>query len=283
MIGRRARVTLAAAAVACVVFVPARAGAWGLAAHRWIALRAADLAAARCGDLVRVRAALADYALEPDTMLKARDGRAETVRHFLDLDAYGAPPFRALPRTYEEAVGRFGARVIDENGILPWHAGRLTRRLAAELARGDVVAARRSAGHLAHYAADATMPLHATRNHDGQLTGQRGLHRRIEARLVDPRLAEYVPSAVAVRPRRPIPPAEAEAALFAALERAYADVDELLRADRLARRGTSVGSTLYYRRLDRELGALLAARLGDAAGLIAALWEGACASARPAP
>jgi hypothetical protein len=269
-----------AAVCVAMLLVPTRAVAWGLGAHRWIALRAAELAGARCGELTRARDVLADHAVEPDTVLKARDGRAETVRHFLDLDFYGAPPFRALPRSYDEAVRRFGRRTIEENGTLPWEGGRLARRLAAELARHDLDAARRTAGYLAHYAGDATMPLHATRNHDGQLTGQRGLHQRIEARLVDARLDDYVNAAAAVRPRQPLPPAGAEGALFAALERAFADVEDVLRADRVARRETSVGSPLYYRRLDRELAAPLAARLGDAAVLTAALWEGACAAAR---
>jgi hypothetical protein len=78
--------------------------------------------------------------------------------------------------------------------------------------------------------------------------------------------------------RPPIPPARSAAALFATLDDSYAAVGSLLVADRAARRGTRVGSALYYRRLESELGHLLAARLGVAAALTAALWEGACAT-----
>jgi hypothetical protein len=126
------------------------------------------------------------------------------------------------------------------------------------------------------------MPLHATRNHDGQRTGQHGLHARVESRLLDRDFDEVARLAARVPPRRPIDPAGAEGALFAALERGFGDVSRVLDADRDARRGTRVGSRLYYRRLRVDLEALLAERLGEAAALTAALWAGACAGLTPA-
>lgn len=256
---------------------PIGAYAWGLASHRWVARRAAELSAHRCPSLVvGFEAALADRALEPDTVLKARNGRAETVRHFLDLDDYGAPPFRALPREYERAVARYGRATVEERGVLPWHVARLATRLRGEIRRGALSRARVTAGYLAHYAADATMPLHATRNYDGQLTRQRGLHARIERKLVDQNLERYAARARRVYYRTPIVPEDAAARMFDALRRSYDLVAPLLAADRSARRGTRVGTTLYFRRLDVDLGDDLARRLGRAAALTAALWDGAC-------
>jgi hypothetical protein len=272
---RRGAIVLA---VSLATLVPAVAQAWGLAAHRWVARRAAAMVDRRCAGLgERYAAELADRTVEPDTVLRAQLGRAEEVRHFLDLDHYGAPPFRRLPRGYEDAVARFGLAALEEQGVLPWHAERLARRLADEAGRGDWPAARVTAGHLAHYAADATMPLHATENYDGQLSGQRGLHRRIEATLVDDHLGRFVERAARAPARPSVPPERCAAALFATLDDSYAAVGSLLVADRAARRGTRVGSALYYRRLETELGDLLGTRLGIAAALTAALWEGACA------
>jgi len=263
---------------------PRPAAAWGLAAHRWVATRAAELVRARCPALVGGRpSVLPDAAVEPDTVFKRRDGRREAVRHFMNLDHYGPPPFRALPRERRAAEARFGWRTIEGEGTLPWSAAALARRLRAELASGDLGTARVTAGHLAHYAADATMPLHATENHDGQRTGQRGIHRRIEATLVDRDLGEYTRRVWKTAPRRPIPPEGAEGALFAALERAYAQSAPLLEADRVARRDTTVGSRLYNRRLHADLVDLVAEQLGAAAVLTAALWEGACAGAGERP
>jgi hypothetical protein len=260
--------------------VPAPASAWGLAAHRWVAVRAAELVHERCPALVDgARAALGDAAVEPDTVLKRRDGRREGPRHYMNLDHYGPPPFRALPRDRGAAQARYGQKTIDRQGVLPWAGGALARRLRDELRRGDVAAARVTAGHLAHYAADATMPLHATENFDGQHTGQRGIHRRVEASLVDRDLGEYTRRSWRVAPRRAIPPDGAEGALFAALEDAYRKVDVVLDADRSASRGTKIGSRLYYRRLHADLVDVMAEQLGKAAALTAALWEGACAGA----
>ena len=189
---------------------------------------------------------LSDAAVEPDTVLKRRDGRREAVRHFINLDHYGPPPFRDLPRERRAAEARFGWQTIEREGTLPWSGAAVARRLRDELRRGDLAAARVTAGHLAHYAADATMPLHATENHDGQLTGQRGIHRRFEATLVDGDLDEYTRRAWKVAARRPIAPEGAEGALFAALEQSYDRVARVLAADRDARRGTKVdhGSTI---------------------------------------
>jgi hypothetical protein len=274
---REAVVALAAVAM---LAAPGRAAAWGLATHRWVALRAAELVRARCpalGDAPRT--ILGDAAVEPDTILKKRDRRREGVRHFLNLDHYGPPPFRALPRDRRAAEQRFGQRTVEREGVLPWYGAAVARRLRDELRRGDLVAARISAGHLAHYAADATMPLHTTENFDGQRTNQHGIHRRVEAKLVDDDLAEYTRRAWKVGPRRAIAPEGAEGALFAALEQAYTRLDAVLAADRFASRGTKPGSRVYYRRLHADLVDVMAEQIGAAAVLAAALWEGACTGA----
>ncbi len=260
--------------------LPQPAAAWGLAAHRWVATRAAELVRERCPALVAgPRATLGDAAVEPDTVLKRRDGRREGARHYMNLDFYGPPPFRELPRERGAAQARYGQRTIERQGVLPWSGAVLAARLRDELRSGDLDAARTTAGHLAHYAADATMPLHATLNYDGQRTGQRGIHRRVEATLVDRDLGEYTRRSWKVGARRPIPPAGAAGALFGALEDAYGKVAAVLAADRSAARGTKVGSAVYYRRLHADLLDVMAEQLGKAAVLTAALWEGACAEA----
>ncbi len=167
------------------------------------------------------------------------------MRHFLNLDHYGAPPFRPC-RAIAAPPRRATGGESSGKATLPWSAAGVARELRDELARGDLARARVTAGHLAHYAADATMPLHATENYDGQLTGQRGIHRRVEAELVDDDLDEYTRRAWKVAPRRPIAPEGAEGALFAALEQAHERLARVLSADRDAARGTKRGSRLYY-------------------------------------
>jgi len=263
-----------------VLALPPSAAAWGLAAHRWVATRAAEIVRDRCPALVAgPRATLGDAAVEPDTVLKRRDGRRELARHYMNLDHYGPPPFRALPRDRDAALARYGQKTIERQGVLPWSGALLAARLRDEIRRGDLDTARISAGHLAHYVADATMPLHTTVNYDGKGTGQRGIHRRVEATLVDRDLGEYTRRSWKVATRRPIPPAGAAGALFAALEDAHGKLATMFAADRNASRGTKVGSAVYYRRLHADLLDPMAEQLGKAAVLTAALWEGACAEA----
>jgi len=277
----RAGAAAAAAVLLVAGAVPASpASAWGLKAHRWVAVNAARLVAARCPALGRGPVGdLAAAAVEPDTVLKDRDGPREAEHHYLDLDHYGPPPFRALPRDWPTAVARFGRAALERQGTLPWNGADVAHQLRDEIRRGDVRAARRLAGHLAHYAADATMPLHTTENHDGQRTGQRGIHRRVEMHLVDDDLADFTRGA-SVASGPPIVPADTAAALFTALEHAYTRVAPLLDADRNARRGTRVGSPLYYRRLHVALRTMVGEQLGEAVSLTAALWQGACDDAR---
>ena len=49
--------------------------------------------------------------------------------------------------------------------------------------RGDADAIFTAAGDLAHFAADLHMPLHVTKNYNGQLTGNKGIHKMLEVGL----------------------------------------------------------------------------------------------------
>jgi hypothetical protein len=48
------------------------------------------------------------------------------------------------------------------------------------------------AADLGHYVADAHVPLHTTKNHDGQLTGQKGMHVLWESLVPEDQLPTYV-------------------------------------------------------------------------------------------
>lgn len=107
----------------------------------------------------------------------------EAPKHYIDIDRYGARPFTALPRFRDEANRRYGRVTVDTNGTVPWVIAELTDSLADAMSRRDGLMILRIAADLGHYVADAHVPLHATTNYDGQLTGQRGLHARWESRL----------------------------------------------------------------------------------------------------
>lgn len=107
----------------------------------------------------------------------------EGARHYLDADHYGLPPFEGLPRHWPEAVERIGRDTLERYGVLPWHLERVMRQLTAAFTEGNTARILRLSAELGHYMADAHVPLHACSNHNGQHTGQEGIHGLWESRI----------------------------------------------------------------------------------------------------
>lgn len=109
----------------------------------------------------------------------------EGPRHFIDIDLYGDYPFQELPEDYDEAVKKFGQETVVARGTLPWQI-EVTYDLLVEAFKQarekDVL---KHSAWLGHYVGDAHVPLHTTANHNGQLTGQKGLHGYFETRLLE--------------------------------------------------------------------------------------------------
>jgi len=111
--------------------------------------------------------------------------QAERVKHFFDIDAITTElyPFKDFPRDRKAAEARFGAKAFEEYGTVPWTTEDALAALAEALKHQDADAIFRAGGDLAHFAADLHQPLHVTKNYDGQLTGQKGVHARLEIGL----------------------------------------------------------------------------------------------------
>jgi hypothetical protein len=177
--------------LAALLAIPSVTGAWGFEAHKLIAERMIELLPPELKPLFDKRKAfIAERAIDPD-LWRTVGWSEEPPNHYLDIDhaAFGPYPFAALPRDYDAAVQKFGKEFIESQGLLPWRVaefyGRLQREFEAlkrepvpPYAVDNIVL---FSAVLAHYAADAHVPLHAVSNHDGQLTQQNGLHARWEA------------------------------------------------------------------------------------------------------
>lgn len=124
---------------------------------------------------------LTDNAVNPDKRRYAVVG--EAPRHFIDLDAYADTSFTTLPRFYKEAVNRYGEDTLALHGIVPWQIQLTKYQLTEAFKQRNVRRILRVAADLGHYIADANVPLHTTRNYNGQLTNQQGIHGFWESRL----------------------------------------------------------------------------------------------------
>ncbi|MFM2363087.1 MAG: hypothetical protein RLZZ316_1989 [Bacteroidota bacterium] len=124
---------------------------------------------------------LAEHATDPD---KRRYAIAEEgPRHYIDIDHYGAYPYKALPRRWDSAVAKYSADSIQQYGIVPWWIQIMTQRLTTAFKEKNKAKILHLSAELGHYIADAHVPLHACSNHNGQFTNQRGIHGFWESRL----------------------------------------------------------------------------------------------------
>jgi hypothetical protein len=264
---------------ALVVCTPVPTGAWGFDVHRLIAERAIALLPAEIRPFYqKYRTTFVEHAIDPD-LWRSAGFEEEPSRHFVDLDAYGAPPFAALPHDYRQAVQKFGQDFVNKNGTLPWRTEEMADRLTkafADMNRPDPGYAYDNlkffSSVIAHYVADAHVPFHAALNYDGQLTQQWGIHSRFETQAV----IQFLPE-LKIDPR-PVPPVtDAREAVFRWLADGYSQVAPVLAADRRAAQGRDEYDDRYFRQffsatrpvLERQL----SSAISDVAAVITGAWQ----------
>jgi hypothetical protein len=115
----------------------------------------------------------------------------EAPRHYIDLDKYGDSAAFHLPRSWTDAVEKFSEDSLQAHGILPWNITRVYYQLKEAFLVRDPERILHLSADLGHYVADAHVPLHTTRNYDGQLTGQNGIHAFWESRLPELYTTDY--------------------------------------------------------------------------------------------
>ncbi|HVT86261.1 MAG TPA: zinc dependent phospholipase C family protein [Chitinophagaceae bacterium] len=121
------------------------------------------------------------HAVDPDKRRYAI--AAEGMKHYIDIDHYGDYPFDSLPRKWKDAVAKFSEDTLNEYGIVPWWVQTMLNRLTNAFKEKNQAKILKLSAELGHYIADAHVPLHACSNHNGQYTGQIGIHGFWESRI----------------------------------------------------------------------------------------------------
>ncbi|MGV3599917.1 MAG: zinc dependent phospholipase C family protein [Dyadobacter fermentans] len=132
---------------------------------------------------------LTENAVNPDKRRYAVVGEAE--RHFIDLDVYGDSALAVLPKYWQAAVSKVGEDSLRKHGIVPWHVQIAASQLTSAFREKNATRILRMSADIGHYIADAHVPLHTTRNYNGQLTGQDGIHGFWESRLPELYAEQY--------------------------------------------------------------------------------------------
>ena len=109
----------------------------------------------------------------------------EGPRHYIDIDNY--PEFLEtgmINHNFDSLVAIHGYNFVMDQGILPWAILRRIDSLQNAIENGEWREAMLHASDLGHYIGDDHMPLHLTRNYNGQYTGQYGIHSRYESTMI---------------------------------------------------------------------------------------------------
>jgi hypothetical protein len=116
----------------------------------------------------------------------------EGPKHYIDIDEY--PEFistRRIIQNYDSIVAKYGSTYVIDIGILPWTIIAYVDSLKKNFQLRNWNRAMLIAADLGHYVADAHMPLHITKNYDGQFTQQNGIHSRYESNMIS-RYSTYI-------------------------------------------------------------------------------------------
>lgn len=116
---------------------------------------------------------------------------AESPRHYIDLDALSVDHLDSIPIHWTQAKEKFTERLLLATGIIPWQIDRSYFLLTRAFQTKNLRSILRHSADLGHYIADAHVPLHTTKNYNGQMTGQRGIHAFWESRLPERFATEY--------------------------------------------------------------------------------------------
>lgn len=155
---------------------------WGFYAHRKINYFAVFLLPPEMMVLYKPQIEfLAEHAVDPDKRRYAIP--EEGPRHYIDIDHYGTYPYDSLPRRWNDAVAKYSEDTLNAYGIVPWWLQSMLYRLTDAFKEKNQAKILKLSAEIGHYIADSHVPLHATKNHNGQFTDQKGIHGFWESRI----------------------------------------------------------------------------------------------------
>lgn len=158
------------------------AHSWGFFGHRKINYYAVFLLPPEMILLYKQHISfIEEHAVDPDK--RRYTVTAEGPRHYIDIDRYGQYPYPGLPRSWKDAVARYSADSLQVHGIVPWWLQTMLQRLTNAFREKNQAAILKYSAEIGHYIGDAHVPLHASSNHNGQFTNQKGIHGFWESRI----------------------------------------------------------------------------------------------------
>lgn len=157
---------------------------WGRTGHYIISTNASLSYTSDMEFFVTWASYIADHASDADR--RKSEDPSESPKHYIDIDYYYEfVTYGYIPKTLNEAIAAHGSSNVYNWGILPWATMATYDSLVHALTVENWDKAKYFASDLGHYVGDGHMPLHLTKNYDGQLTDNYGIHSRYESTMVN--------------------------------------------------------------------------------------------------
>ena len=209
---------------------------------------------------------LADHASDADD--RKQWDYTEAPKHYINIDNYNDfILYGKIPMTEDSIKNLYGFSFLMDNGLVPWATIAAFDSVRACFQRNDFNKASLFAADLGHYVGDGHMPLHITKNYDGDNTGQSGVHSRYETHMIGSYNNNIIYSDDTAQFIDDVP-----GFIFTYIYHNYAYVDSVLLADEYA---TSVAgntsSGTYYQALWDRTGTFTTALFKHASWSLACL------------
>ena len=167
-----------------LALIPILIFSWGRKVHYYTTLRAMNILSTNFGvtfkssiDYVADNASLADQ-------WKMYD-RNEGPNHYCDYENFLSRKKSYLDQPFKTAVRMYGVDFLRDNGTVIWALDEYYKLLVRALEEKNFSSALVYMAIVSHYIEDIHQPFHTTRNYDGQLTGNVGIHARYEINMMD--------------------------------------------------------------------------------------------------
>ena len=208
----------------------------------------------------------------------------ESPNHYCDYDFYAERDLIDLNNPFEKVLRYYGSDFMKKNGTVIWAIEEYYKLLVDAFENQDFSSALVYMSALSHYIQDIHQPFHTTKNYDGQLTGNKGIHARYEIDMID---HFWVPEDIKeISPDQIPQPAEIKKFVINIIEESLTFVPEILSADRAAREDSD-GSYdhAYFEALWEDTGGMTAQRIYRSqmktSALLLSAWKAAGSPAFP--
>ncbi|MBO6515691.1 MAG: S1/P1 Nuclease [Bacteroidia bacterium] len=170
---------------------PLSVNSWGFFAHKTINYAAVFTLPEEMFPFYRNHIELIrSYAVNADKRRYVSEHEARY--HYLDADVYEQKvPIDTIPKRWKDALEKYGLDSLNKHGIGPWHLNLVHHQLTKAFNQRNFDAIVRLSADLGHYVGDLHVPLHTTKNYNGQLSDQHGIHGFWESRLPELFVSDY--------------------------------------------------------------------------------------------